>query len=340
MSVYWKMIISLLLFAAESAEACLTFSLQQDETLVYGRNFDWEVGEGAVFVNQRHVCKVAFVLPPEKPFFWISKYGSVTFNQFSREVPIGGMNEKGLVIECLVSASKYPRSDQRKAVNEFQWIQYQLDSCGSVAEVIQSAQAMRIAPYALGLHYFITDASGVSAVIEYVGGKLICYSGKTLPLKVLANTSYAYALKTKNAKDDRFERCAQFLKKYDGSEDAVAFSFRALDSIAQGNFTKWQVVYDLPNQRISFRTTANRRIKQIGLSDFDFENDTLLLDVNLDAEGSVRKQFKPYTEERNNEVISAALAEFKKAGIMRQLTSDQVEVIKATVGACYRVEPL
>jgi choloylglycine hydrolase len=32
-----------------------------------------------------------------KTISWISKYGSITFNQYGREFPTGGMNEKGLV---------------------------------------------------------------------------------------------------------------------------------------------------------------------------------------------------------------------------------------------------
>ena len=35
------------------------------------------------------------------PASWVSKYGSVTFNQYGRELPTGGMNEAGLVVETI-----------------------------------------------------------------------------------------------------------------------------------------------------------------------------------------------------------------------------------------------
>ena len=109
-----------LVLLASNTHACLTFCLQHEKDLVYGRNFDWDVDVGAVIVNQRHIRKAAFVIPPDKPVTWVSKYGSVTFNQFNREIPIGGMNEKGLVIECLVSRAEYPSPDKRNAINELQ----------------------------------------------------------------------------------------------------------------------------------------------------------------------------------------------------------------------------
>lgn len=323
---------------ATNAHACLTFSLQHDKDLVYGRNFDWDVDVGAVIVNQRHVCKTAFVIPPDKPVTWVSKYGSVTFNQFSKEVPIGGMNEKGLVIECLVSRAEYPHPDNRNAINELQWIQYHLDTCSAVDEVIESAQGVRISPYAVNLHYFISDPTGMSAVIEHTDGKMLYRSGKNLSVKVLANTNYDLALETTISQDNRFARCARMIQKYDGRKGAVEFAFDTLDAVSQGDFTKWQVVYDIPGRRIWFRTLQNKRKKQITLSDFDFKHDTetLIIDVNIDGEGSVQKQFRRYTAKLNDELMNTAMAEYRKAGILQHITPDHIEFIRAAVDSCRR----
>jgi Penicillin V acylase and related amidases len=52
------------------------------------------------------------IQPPEKPIEWISKYGSITFNQSGREFPHGGINEKGLVIEQMwLDEAAYPEMD-------------------------------------------------------------------------------------------------------------------------------------------------------------------------------------------------------------------------------------
>ena len=343
-------LLSGLALSASSATACLTFCLQHDDEVVFGRNFDWPVDTGALIVNRRHVQKTAFVPPPEQPVTWVSKYGSVTFNQFSKEVPIGGMNEEGLVIESMVSRTEQPAADTRKAINELQWIQYQLDTCKSVGEVIESARGIRIARFAVGLHYFVSDRSGKGAAIEFLNGKMVHRSAERLPAKVLANTSYDEALLTlgggegtgaKGAPfrprgDTRFQRAAGMIAEYDGRQPAVAFAFRTLDAVSQRDFTKWQVVYDITQRRIYFRTLRDHGIRIVELANFDFGrlNDTLMLDVNSGGPGSVGDRFQVYTETLNDALINASLVEFKKAGIMQFIKAEQIAYIKKVVASC------
>ena len=117
------------LFIAGIIFPCTTFVINKDNQIVFGRNFDWMAGNGMIMINQRNVAKAAFIFPPEKPARWVSKYGSVTFNQVGREMPYGGMNETGLVVENMyLRTSIYPPVDERPAVSEVQWIQYMLDT--------------------------------------------------------------------------------------------------------------------------------------------------------------------------------------------------------------------
>jgi len=74
------------------------------------------------------VEKTALLYPETvgQPAKWVSAYGSVTFNQFGRELPLGRMNEAGLVIEIMwLTQTEYPHSDRRPALRELQWAQYQ-----------------------------------------------------------------------------------------------------------------------------------------------------------------------------------------------------------------------
>ncbi len=336
----WSVILLGLIFIGSDADACLTFCFRHGQRIVYGRNFDWNVDVGAVIVNQRNVRKIAFILPPEVPVSWVSQYGSVTFNQFSREIPVGGMNERGLVIESLVSEARYPQPDKRKAINELQWIQYHLDTCKTVDDVIQSARGVRISPYAVRLHYFVSDHSGRSAVIEFLQGKMVHRSAKSLPTEVLANTNYDHALKTVASQKGRFARAARMIDKYDGRKDCVAYAFSILDGVAQGEFTKWQVVYDIPRRQIHFRTLRKHQMKRIALSDFNFERMTepLILDVNTDRKGSVQGAFKSYTEALNNDLMKKSLREFKKARIMQHIEPEHIEHIRRIVASC-RYDP-
>ncbi len=136
-----KIFLVLIVFGFKSVLfACTTFSFTaKDETVVFGRNFDFPVGIGHIEINKRNLRKKSFVQPPEKTFEWVSKYGSITFNQAGKEFPYGGINEAGLVIELMWHREAvYPEKDNRYGLSELQWIQYQLDNSETVKEVIRS----------------------------------------------------------------------------------------------------------------------------------------------------------------------------------------------------------
>ena len=75
--------------------ACTTFCLKHNGEVLFGRNYDFRIGDALIFVNKRGVAKTATVGDSPNPAKWISRYGSVTFNQYGRENPTGGMNEAG-----------------------------------------------------------------------------------------------------------------------------------------------------------------------------------------------------------------------------------------------------
>ncbi len=116
------------LLLASQAFACTTFSLWTGNQPVIGKNYDWSVGGGFVFTNKAGVAKKALLLSADEPVQWMSRYPSVTFNQYGREFPLGGMNSQGLVVEIMwLERSTFPETDERKAINQLQWIQNQLD---------------------------------------------------------------------------------------------------------------------------------------------------------------------------------------------------------------------
>jgi uncharacterized protein (TIGR03663 family) len=106
--------------AGEAAQGCTTFLLHEGREVLAGKNLDWPIGDGAIHLNRRNRSKSALLRNPGRPLRWTSKYGSVTFNQLGHDLPLGGMNERGLVIEELsYSPARYPDRDARPAVNEF-----------------------------------------------------------------------------------------------------------------------------------------------------------------------------------------------------------------------------
>src|SRR5262249_39579416 len=119
---------------------------------------------------------------------WKSKYASITFNQYGREIPNGGMNEKGLVLEIMwLDSSVYPPPDTRPAIDGLQWIQYQLDNYATSAEVAEHADDPRVAMHWGKVHSLACDPTPACAALEYVDGKMVV----SRDAKALTNDTFA-----------------------------------------------------------------------------------------------------------------------------------------------------
>jgi penicillin V acylase-like amidase (Ntn superfamily) len=105
-SVIILSLVVVMIFSSPQAYQCTTFVLHNGNRLVFGRNLDWITGTGLVMVNPRNLEKVALFDPSEKPVKWISKFGSITFNQVGRDLPYGGVNESGLAVSLFDHISK------------------------------------------------------------------------------------------------------------------------------------------------------------------------------------------------------------------------------------------
>ncbi len=314
------------LFYTAAAYSCTTFCIHTSDELVFGRNYDWSIGDGIVFVNKKDVVKTAFT-KKGNPASWVSKYGSITFNQYGREFPTGGMNEAGLVVELMwLEETKYPTQDERSTVGGIlQWIQYQLDNCETIQEVIDTDKFLRIPEGAVPVHYLITDRYGNSASIEFLNGKLVQHSGETMKFRTLANDTYEKSvqyLKTlkefggteefsnDNGSLDRFARACSMVNQYSKAENgnAVDYGFEILDKVSQGESTKWSIVYDIKNMKVYFKTYDNSKLKSIyvPLLDFNCSSPAVMIDIDSDLEGNINSSFIKYTREANRKLIEDA----------------------------------
>jgi choloylglycine hydrolase len=310
--------------------ACSTFLLSKNGRHFFGRNYDWVSGNGLVVVNARAVQKSSFTPDGGKAISWTSKYGSVSFNQFGKEFPHGGMNEKGLVVELMwLDETQYPNADPRAAISELQWIQYQLDNCATIDEVIATNKVIRInRNSAAPLHFLIADEKGQAATIEFINGKMIVHKGRDLPYPVLTNTVYQDAvqkLKSKQAREwasfgdnsvDRFATTCRMIQQFqqaNNNADPVDYAFSILGKIAQGDYTKWRIVYDITRRQVHFITNDNRQRKSFSLADFDFSCNKvpLALHIGSSASGHVFKHFSPLSFNLNKAIIEQSALESK-----------------------------
>ncbi len=319
---YLALIFSFLIFA-EISYPCTTFCLYTESELVFGKSYDWMTGCGLVMVNKRDVEKMAFVRN-EIPARWVSKYGSVTFNQYGREFPSGGINEAGLVVEVLwLEGTEFPEADERPAVGgTLQWIQYQLDNFSTVEEVMASDKLIRISPNSVPVHFFAADKTGECVSVEFLDGKPVFHTGDNMMIKVLTNDTYQKSvdylkqyngfggektIETDKSSLGRFVNACSLVKKYTSSpgKTAVDYGFEILGSVDQGEFTKWNIIYDIKNMTVYFRTYDNRKIKSIELNSLDFKcgSEVKVININSDLEGSINTLMVNYSYEINRELI-------------------------------------
>ncbi len=298
-----------LIFISNFSFSCTTFVLKYLNKIVFGRNLDWVSENGLLIVNQRNVYKKSIVFANNQPVEWTSKYGSVTFNQFGKKFPFGGINEKGLVVEIMVSNADYPEIDDRKALNELQWVQYQLDNCATIEEVIETDKNIRISPIAHQLHFLICDKDGNVAVIEFFHGKMLVYKQDNLPYPVLANDDYKISLEEyKNKVNSRFTIAVNMIKNYNKNfESIIDYSFNILDSVVI--IGDWQIVYDVSDMKIYFKTATIRNIRFLDLKNLNFNCSKAcqMYDLLDNGNGNIEELLIPFKHKMNKNKMKDAL---------------------------------
>lgn len=318
----------ILFLSANEIFACTTFCLNKNGQFVFGRNYDWVSGAGIVNTNQRGLFKTSMRVGNAAKVSWISAYGSITFNQYGKEFPTGGMNEKGLVVELMwLDVTRYPDADSRPALGVLQWLQYQLDNAATVAEIITSDSKIRIGENDTPLHYLVADAAGNVATIEFLNGKMTVHKEQDLPFPVLTNDTYASSVQTakpivekdskvslQNNSLDRFVKACNMVKKFNETNIEMPitdFAFSILDKVAQGSYTKWSIVYDISNKKIHFKTETNRDIKTIQFSVFDLacNKPAKMFNMNQDGKGDISQQFILSDKKIKQQVLHQAVTE-------------------------------
>jgi len=308
--------------------ACTTFCINKDGQIIFGRNYDWVTGAGIVNTNLRSLFKTSMQTSDGKTISWVSKYGSITFNQYGKEFPTGGMNEKGLVVELMwLDGTRYPQKDQRPSVDVLQWIQYQLDNSASVEQVIKTDVILRIKGDGTPLHYLVADANGNTAAIEFLNAKMVVHTGKTLPYSVLTNNTYDESVHAEkdfqknnntNYPGDnslaRFVKACTMVQQVNADKISVPptdFAFSILNEVAQGSFTKWSIVYDITHKEIHFKTASNTDVKIIRFNGFDFScsSSPKVFDMNQSGKADVTKNFTNFNDQLQARVLTEAIEE-------------------------------
>jgi choloylglycine hydrolase len=335
--------------APRDAAACSTFVLKKGGRLLFGRNFDFLTGNGAIFVNPRGLAKTALVYPGENPASWSARYGSVTINQVGREFPMGGMNESGLVVEMMWHfAAAYPAPDGRPGAMELQWMQYLLDTCATVAEAAGAVEKVRIMPMGSRLHFHMLDRHRGEAIVEFIAGKAVVYAGRDLPVAALTNQTYSECLAARSAflgfggskalgttisDPDRFVTLAAALRKPGRKGRLLERAWAILDEVhcdLAESPTQWRIVYDPINLEVHIRTLKNPVPRMVGFRDFTFACAAGAQVLDLDeGSGDLGKLFSECTPARNEALARKTFAIYREAGFQKDMPDFYVAVLAA-----------
>lgn len=269
---------------------------------------------------------------------WTSRYGSVIATAFDL-ISVDGLNEVGLAGHVLwLAESTYAAADDsRTQLSQAVWLQYFLDNFASVAEAVAwisetNVQVVQMDDPTGGkppaIHLALDDATGDSAIIEYVDGQPRVYHSRDY--RVMTNSpTYDQQLELvktfeglggdrplpgSTLASDRFARASYYLSRLSQPTtqlEGIAAMFSVIRNAAQpfrqpdpgkpeASQTIWQCVSDLTNKRFVFESTTRPNIVWMDLDDMDFSEGSPQLKLDLVAElrledglaGNVSRKFE------------------------------------------------
>ena len=178
--------LSLGLLSVLPVEACTRILyIGASNTVITGRSMDWYQDNSPNIWSMPRGMKRDGATGANT-IRWTSKYGSAVVSMYDIGT-VDGINEKGLVANTLYLAeSNYGRANGKPTLSIVAWAQFVLDNYGSVNEAVA---ALRQEPFRIVApvlpggkpakgHLSISDASGDSAIFEYIDGKLVIHHGK------------------------------------------------------------------------------------------------------------------------------------------------------------------
>jgi len=172
----------------EESWGCTCFAaLGMKNMRLFGRNFDWH----------NHGIPLLLFTHPDDGFASFSVVNLEYFG-YSRNnlpdafenrinllntpwLPFDGMNEKGVAIGMMaIPHAENPYDPLKNTINEIELIRLVLDYAESLSHAITLIQNFNIEILDPPVHYLIADSSGNSAIIEFVGERMVVIRNENL----------------------------------------------------------------------------------------------------------------------------------------------------------------
>ncbi|MCE0524180.1 MAG: choloylglycine hydrolase family protein [Methylacidiphilales bacterium] len=179
--------------------ACTGITLTaEDGTVVRARTLEFGIDlQSNVLMIPRGYARTGTTPDGQAGLQWKAKYASLGANGVGLPFLFDGLNEKGLSVGTFYFPTSagympYTAADAGKTIAQWEVGSWILENFASVGEVKANIGAIVVPAvvfkgwgFSPEVHYVVTDASGKSLVIEYVGGKLTTYDD---PLGVITNS--------------------------------------------------------------------------------------------------------------------------------------------------------
>ncbi|MGN7778558.1 linear amide C-N hydrolase [Mycolicibacterium sp. 22603] len=257
---------------------------------------------------------------------WTSTYGSVIATAFDI-ISVDGLNEAGLAGHVLwLAESTYGQPDSgRTQLSQAIWLQYFLDNFATVADAVAwiaetDVQVVQMDDPTGGkppaIHLALDDATGDSAIIEYIDGKAQVYHDRSYRVmtnsptfdqqlelvKAFSGLGGTEPLPGSTEAAARFARASYYASRLPqpaGQVEAIAAMLSVIRNAAQpfrvpdpgkpdASQTIWQVVLDLTRKRYVYESTTRPNIVWVDLADLDFSTGSPQLKLDLIGELAVQ----------------------------------------------------
>ena len=288
------------------------------ERIVTGRSMDWEVEIGTnLWALPRGVERTGSAGPGSLE--WTSKYGSVVASGYDISTT-DGLNEAGLAANLLwLAESQYPSGEgTHSALSLSLWAQYILDNYATVAEAVAALTATPLHIMTIEvpgqqrlatLHLALSDASGDSAIVEYIDGEQVIHHGREFQVmtnspifdKQLAISEYwkeiggTVMLPGTNRAADRFVRASFYIDAVPKTADpleavAVALGVVRNASVPYGittpeapniSSTRWRTAIDHTALRYFFESALSPSTFWVDLTNLELSEGAPTLRLEL-----------------------------------------------------------
>lgn len=321
-----------------AADACTrAVYLGPDERILTGRTFDFKDPiVSNLWVFPRGMTRNGAAGPRSAE--WVSRYGSLIVSGYEIST-VDGLNEAGLNANLLwLANSDYPADDDASArLSLSLWAQYFLDQFATVEEAVTHARAVPFdvvsgevpgRPGSLApLHLSLSDATGDSAIMEWINGELRIHHGRDY--RVITNEpAFEDQLAVKqywsdidprsflpgtNRASDRFVRASFYIDAVTQSDDprnaaAAVFSVIRNVSVPYGismadapnlSTTRWRIVADHKDLILYGESATSPNVFWVDMRRLDFSEGAatkvleLGVDMNRILAGEVSGEFRP-----------------------------------------------